>query len=321
MVQSKTGVSTVIIGINTEKTIKQCIESVKNTSYPQECLEIIYVDGGSSDRSVQFAEEEGVRVIKLQQSQPTPGRGRNAGWRAAKFEKILFLDGDTTLNESWLESSVSLLKDGVVAVCGKRIERDRLKNPYHLISDIEWGDTEGVISSFGGDVLVNREAIADVEGYDEWLVAGEDPELSFRLRQKGGVICRVNGVMTVHDINMSSFGQYWRRNVRTGYAYAEVALRYIDHKEKFWFKELTRIILGVTIPSVLIVLGWLTGFFYLGLIFGLGIALRNLRNIPKYRRKYHLSLWQSTLYAIHLSFVVYPQMVGVLKYFYRRLTS
>ncbi len=176
-----------------------------------------------------------------------------------------------------------------------------------------------MISSFGGDVLVTKEALADVEGYDEWLVGGEDPELSFRLRQNGGVIYRANGVMTVHEINMSTFSQYWHRTVRTGYAYAEVAMRYIQHQEKFWIKELTRIVLATLLSSLLVILRWLTGYFYLGFILGLGVALRNLRSIFKFKRRYHLTVWQSTLYALHLSFVVYPQMVGILKYFCKRL--
>ena len=85
--------------MNTEKTIVHCIQSVKNAHYPKDKIEIIYVDGGSSDRSVSLVKQfKDVKVIELKQDMPTPGRGRNEGWKLAKYDKIQFLDGDTVID-------------------------------------------------------------------------------------------------------------------------------------------------------------------------------------------------------------------------------
>ena len=57
----------------------------------------IYVDSASVDGSPARAASMGAKVITVQPSRPTAALGRNAGWRAASAEFVLFLDGDTIL--------------------------------------------------------------------------------------------------------------------------------------------------------------------------------------------------------------------------------
>lgn len=312
-------ISVVIIGINVERYIKACIDSIKRTDYPQELLEIIYVDGGSKDSSVAIAQNcPHVKVIQLQQNRPTPGRGRNAGWKIAKHALVQFLDADTTVDPFWFKQAQEQLHDRVVAVCGRRSELERRKNPYHLIGDIEWDATPGFIDAFGGDVLIKKEALEAVGGYDDSLIGGEDPDLSYRLRQNNGLLLRIDAPMTIHDLNMDSFKQYCRRAFRTGHAYAEVGLRYRKDPEKFWLKELTRIGSSTTVPWFLWTSLSLLGLPILGPLLAAALAFRPLRLVKGFQEKFHLSMKESVLYALHLSFVVYPQMAGVLDYCLRR---
>lgn len=312
---SQDPISVVIIGINVDGYLVDCIQSVRETDYPQDRLEIIYVDGGSKDQSVTTAKTfHNVRVIELDHPKPTPGRGRNAGWRAAKYDVIQFLDADTTIDRNWLKRALPHLKDSVVAVCGRREELHRDKNPYHLIGDIEWDASPGLIDAFGGDVLVKKKALEAVDGYDEELIGGEDPDLSYRLRQEGGLLLRINEAMTTHDLNMDSFQQYCRRAFRTGHAYAEIGLRYRKMPEKFWLRELTRISSSTTLPWILLSAASYVGLPFVGLMLAGSLSLRPLRLIKEFERKFHLNRAQSIFYALHLSFVVYPQMAGVLRY-------
>jgi GT2 family glycosyltransferase len=55
------------------------------------------------------------------------------------------------------------------------------------------------------------------------MIAGEEPELCFRLRRAGWTVLRLDAEMTLHDADMHRFSQWWRRARRAGHAYAEGA--------------------------------------------------------------------------------------------------
>ena len=91
------------------------------------------------------------------------------------------------------------------------------------------------------------------------MIAGEDPELCFRLRAAGWRVWRLDAEMTLHDAAMTHFGQWWRRVLRSGYAFAHGAYLHGTSPERHWVWESRRAwIWGVWLP-----LGCLTA----GLIF------------------------------------------------------
>lgn len=310
-------IAVVIIGINVERYICECITSVLEAEYPAEKLHAVFVDGGSNDRSVELAKGfDGVRVIELKDPSPTPGKGRNAGFRAVQAPLIQFMDADTTLHPAWFEKALPYFKDKVAAVCGYRKERYPEKNFYHTIGNIEWRYEEGPCRYFGGEALIQRDVLEQCGGYDEDLVAGEDPDLSYRIRQKGWIIYRIKEEMTTHDLNMTKFRQYLKRAFRTGHAYAEIGLRYARNKEKMWVRELLRITAGVCVPWLILILGMLFGNLSLGLILAFVTAFRPLWKTFRFKREFNLTTPAALFYALHLSFVVYPQFAGVLRYIY-----
>jgi len=315
--QPKIGV--VIIGINVEKYLADCINSVLSADYPQELIEIVYVDGGSRDDSPQIAKSfGGVKVIELKDRHPTPGRGRNAGWKAISTPLIQFLDADTILHPDWFKSALPEFSDRRVAVCGLRREKFPARNRYHILTEMEWYYEIGPCRYFGGDVLIRRKALEKTGGFDDQLVAGEDPELSYRIREQGWQIVRIDVPMTRHDINMSTFRQYLKRAYRSGYAYAEIGLRFIKNNEKMWLRELIRITYKALIPIALVLAGFIIGKVWLGILLGLLILGRPLFRAHRLRQHFQQS-WENTLlYAGHSALVVYPQFWGILRYFWGR---
>jgi glycosyltransferase involved in cell wall biosynthesis len=88
-------VAVVIIGRNEGKRLKKSI--VSSTA---DNREVVYVDSGSTDGSVELAKSLGVDVVELDPSTPfTAARGRNAGFRYLRekgmaFSFVQFVDGD-----------------------------------------------------------------------------------------------------------------------------------------------------------------------------------------------------------------------------------
>lgn len=322
MSQSFPKIGVVIIGINAARYIADCVKSVLSADYPEDQLEIVYVDGGSRDNSPQIAMSfDKVKVLELNDKHPTPGRGRNAGWEYLKHPLIQFLDADTKLDPLWFRNAIPGLTGNTVAVCAQRREIFPEKNLFHVLINMEWQYEIGLCRYFGGDVLIKREALEKTRGFDKDLVAGEDPELSYRIRQEGWQILRLDVPMTKHDINMITLRQYLRRAYRSGYAYAEIGLRFIKNREKLWFRELLRILTRVLLPISLILAGFMTGKVWLGILLGFIILFRPLISLGSLKRTFYQSWRYTFLYAIHTVVVVYPQFCGVIRYFWGKVVG
>lgn len=307
-------IDVVVIGINVERYLAECVASIRAADYPQDLVRVTFVDGGSSDRSVAIANELGVSVIELNDRHPTPGRGRNAGLFAARAPYVQFLDADTLLDRDWLQTALGQFKENVVAVCGKRSERRPALNRYHVIASVEWHYEQGPCRYFGGDFLARREPLVTEGGFDDLLIAGEEPDFSARLRRKRWVIWRVASPMTLHDLNMTTFSQYWKRAYRSGHAYAEVGLRHLRTPERLWARELARVCAAALAPPAVLVLGSVFGHPLLAVVLAAAAALKPLARIPGLRKQYRLSFPTALLYALHAAFVVYPQFLGVVRY-------
>jgi hypothetical protein len=81
------------------------------------------------------------------------------------------------------------------------------------------------------------EAVRAAGGYDDSLIAGEEPDLCLRMRRLGWGVLRIDAEMTVHDAALTRFGQWWKRSVRAGHAYAEGAARHGRGPERHWVRE------------------------------------------------------------------------------------
>ena len=217
-------VGAVAIGRNEGERLVRCLDALVAAGLPA-----VYVDSGSTDESREVAEERGVEVVELDLSKPfTAARARNAG--AARLaechpdvELVQFVDGDCELEPGWIETAVRALDTdaGVVVVCGRRRERFPDATPYNRLCDMEWDTPIGEAEACGGDALYRRAAFDAVGGFDETLIAGEEPELCHRLRLAGGRITRLDAPMTLHDADVHRFSQWWRRTLRSGFAAAE----------------------------------------------------------------------------------------------------
>jgi glycosyltransferase involved in cell wall biosynthesis len=230
-------VSVVVIGRNEGARLERCLKSVNSMIPPGGAVEVVYVDSASSDGSPALAEALGARVVVIQPKSPTAAGGRNAGWRSASGEFILFLDGDTILDPRFVVDALRDFGPQTAAVFGHRREIRPQDSFFNRVLDLDWISPVGLADYCGGDALIRRAALEQVDGYDETLIAGEEPEMCRRMRARGWTILHVDRPMTGHDLAMTRWNQYWRRAVRTGYAYAEVSARFRNTNLPFWDVE------------------------------------------------------------------------------------
>lgn len=246
----------VVIGRNEGERLRGCLGSVASGSHP-----VVYVDSGSTDGSVALAKSFGAVVVELDDSAPfTAAWGRNAGFArlrqiAPETTLVQFIDGDCELVDGWIETAQAFLAahPDVAVVCGRRRERYPDQSIYNWLCDIEWDTPVGEALACGGDAMMRVDALVQVGGYRSDVMAGEEPEMCVRLRGQGWRIWRVDAEMTLHDVRLMRFGQWWRRIRRGGHAYAEVFSRHRNSPAPFGRKQTMRAVFwGGILPLVVI---------------------------------------------------------------------
>lgn len=144
-----------------------------------------------------------------------------------QLEYVLFLDGDCVLDETFVPAAIAVMQSRpeVAVVCGRRSELHPQASVYNRIANLEWNTPLGERDSCGGDALCRVNVYEQAGGFDETVLAGEEPELCNRIRHLGHKVLRVDLAMSGHDMGMTRFSQWWRRGVRSGYGALDVRVR------------------------------------------------------------------------------------------------
>lgn len=304
-------VGVVVIGRNEGARLVRCLESL-----PLGVACVVYVDSGSTDRSVEEAARHGGVVVELDRAIPfTAARARNAGlcrlrkeWPKVQFVQLI--DGDCVLAPTWIEDALETLVEdpGLAIVCGRRREAAPESSIYNRLCDMEWDTPIGETSSCGGDALARLSTLASVGDFDANLIAGEEPELCARLRARGWRIQRLNREMTRHDAAMYRFSQWWRRTIRSGHARAEVAMMH----PPMWRRELRSILgWGLALPAMAGLAALLNPLLSAPLLMAypaLGLRIM-LRRMGRGERKAH-----AALYAASCIIGKFAALIGVVQF-------
>ena len=206
-------ISIIIPTFNSEKYIVSCLNAIRNCIYPQDKYEIIVVDNGSKDRTINILECE--NVIILHNNKNNIGSSRNLGANAAKNDILAFVDSDCLVDKCWLVCGV-----------GNILYEDALfGNTYDLPEKASWVESlwfsnslnkrEEVEHNPGGNIFIRKSLFNDVGGFDENLKTGEDAELCARVKKVSKVI-RDPRIKVVHLGNPKTIYQFYKREVWYG---------------------------------------------------------------------------------------------------------
>lgn len=313
-------IAIVVIGRNEGERLLRCLESVKD-----HVRRTVYVDSGSTDGSLALTKRMGVECVELDMATPfTAGRARNAGFERANqlwpdLKYIQFIDGDCQLCSGWIDYACEKFAQhpSWAVVAGHTIERYPEKSIYNQLCDLEWKTPIGEVLACGGIFMVRQHAFHATNGFNPALIAGEEPELCYRLRKLDWEIHKLDMPMVLHDAAITRFSQWWRRSVRSGHSYAQGFALHGNSKEKFYFRDLLRIWLwGLIIPGGILCLAillspWLLLLFLVYLVQFLKIVLTSHKRFKNWRH--------SLLYAFFNILGKWPQLIGQLVFLNKKM--
>ncbi len=320
-------IGAVAIARNEGERLQRCLRSLVGV-----CVPVVYVDSGSTDGSVAFAQSLGVEVVALDMGKPfSMARARNAGVARLReldpsVERVQLVDGDCELDPGWLPAAAAWLDvhPETVAVCGRRRERFPEKSVYNRLCDLEWNTPIGRVNACGGDVLIRVQPLVDAGGYNEALIAGEEPELCLRLRQKGWVIDRIDAEMTRHDAAILTFRAWWKRTLRGGYGAMDVFTRlqgsrpndevpfhHLTTSAQSWTDRWLLLLVLLVVPWSL-TFGWRGGLT--GLLIALGLVLVQALRIARGVRPRAVSWRHAIEYGVFTMIGKWAQRAGQRRY-------
>ena len=192
--------SVVLPTLNERGFITDCLESLLNQTYAG-ITEILVVDGGSSDGTVEIATSRGEPIRVLHNSKVTAAAAMNLGLHASSGEIIVRADAHTLYADDYVERCVATLVETDADNVGGRMMPVGVTAFGRAVaaatsSPLGVGPGRFHYSTSRTEVDTvylgcwRRRTLVEIGGFDDeglqW--AAEDHELNFRLRQNGGRI-------------------------------------------------------------------------------------------------------------------------------------
>lgn len=178
-------VSVIVPAHNSQRTIRKCLESIKNQTYKE--LEIMVVDRHSEDKTTQIAVQFEAKILFVTKERST---AKNLAARKANGEFLLFIDSDMVLSPKTVEECIAKcnetnadaiiiplqsIGEGLLSRC-RKIERESLNSLREYME---------------APRFFNRTAFLKTGGFDEKLVCGEDFDLTKRFKKMGNKIDKI----------------------------------------------------------------------------------------------------------------------------------
>jgi glycosyltransferase involved in cell wall biosynthesis len=226
-------ISVIIPCRNEEKYIGLCLDSVLHSDYPKDLLEILVVDGESSDNTWKIVEEYAKKhaiIQLLNNPYKTTPYALNIGIQNASGDYIIRLDAHSKFPENYFSRLIfwfqKLEADNVGGICITEVLN---KNPKSLSIKKVLGSKVGVGNAYfriGIDEVkevdtvpfgcYKKETLLNLGLYNEKLTRNQDIELNKRLKAKGGKIYLVPEVSSTYFAR-DSFKGIARNNYMNGY--------------------------------------------------------------------------------------------------------
>lgn len=234
--------SIIIRTLNEEKFLPECLKKIREQHHIG-CVEIIVVDSGSTDNTINIAKGYGAKVIKISKSEFTFGRSLNLGCAVSSSDILVLLSAHCIpFDDDWLHNLVTPIIEGKSEyVYGKQIPREKVtkfsegmvfKKYYPKHSSIP---QDGYFCNNANSAILR--ATWERFHFNEKLTGLEDVDLAKRLLADGGSVSYVSSsiVEHIHEEN-------WLR-IKLRYEREAAALVEIEPSLKLNFRHALRLFL------------------------------------------------------------------------------
>ncbi|MEL7490831.1 MAG: glycosyltransferase [Pseudomonadota bacterium] len=219
-------VSIVFRALNEEKWFAQALSACWSQDLTDIDLEIVLVDSGSTDRTLEIAESFGCKIEHIPKSEFTFGRSLNRGCAAASGDHLVFISAHCIpAHENWLQNLLApLLNAQAQYVYGKQIGHDVTRFSEHQIFAQYFPDQSKISST---DFFANNAnsalstAVWRKTPFDENVTGLEDMVLGKEIVRQGGAIAYVADAPVIH-IHEESLSQVKRRYYREALTLREI---------------------------------------------------------------------------------------------------
>ncbi len=204
-------VSIVIVNYNGAETLCKCLESVYNQRFRP--IEVIVVDNGSTDRSVDLVTERFPEVhIIVNEKNLGFAEANNQGVARAASDRIVLLNNDTVVDRDWLTNLVAAGGRSGVGVVTSRVTTEGVPSIFYEMNGTlnylgynimrEFRDLSEVFFAGGASLTFSR-ADVGMPFPPEYFLYHEDVFLSWRMRLRGFSV-RMEQKSLVHHVGSAT---------------------------------------------------------------------------------------------------------------------
>ena len=333
--KEKLFVSVIVPCLNEERQIAKCLDSLLTSDYPHDLLEILVIDGGSSDKTREIVEEFSRKseVVKLLENphRYTPF-AYNIGIRNARGDAVAIMSAHAAYPEDYLSKCAKYLveydADNVGGVLLPKPQTGSLFNKaLSLVLTEKFGSGGAAFRGVTGDQprevdtlfggFYRKDVFDRIGMFNEHLIRNQDMDINTRLTRAGGKILLFPDIECVVYDSRYSYSKFVKKNFANG-MWTILPYRYSSNPLKARHVIPGVFVSGLVVGGFLSIFSAFIRYLYFGVL-GLYFGLNTYYSAKVARREKNIRLFP-------MMFLVFPsrhisQGLGVLKGLLRLVTG